>query len=150
MRRSIRRSIATTVLAAAFAASRLKSSDHRDDDVLIGEARSGAVRVELGSAVGEVKLTEAASPGRPIVVLDAGHGGRDPGAKGVSGSTSEKELTLALARGDECQFELRVRGDEPDQLRSDVTPRADDSNPVSHTAAAFPEDCASPLATRQR
>lgn len=99
---------AVALAAAAFAASRLKSSDHRDDDVLIGEARSGAVRVELGSAVGEVKLTEAASPGRPIVVLDAGHGGRDPGAKGVSGATSEKELTLALAR--ELRAELAERG----------------------------------------
>ena len=99
---------AVALAAAAFAASRLKSSDHRNDDVLIGEARSGAVRVELGSAVGEVKLTEAASPGRPIVVLDAGHGGRDPGAKGISGATSEKELTLALAR--ELRAELAERG----------------------------------------
>ncbi len=76
--------------------------------MLIGEARSGTVTVELGSAVGEIELTEAASPGRPIVVLDAGHGGRDPGAKGVSGSTTEKELTLALAR--ELRAELAERG----------------------------------------
>ena len=99
---------AVALAAAALAASQLKSSEDRNDEVLIGEARSGAVRVELGSAVGEVKLTEAASPGRPIVVLDAGHGGRDPGAKGVSGSTSEKDLTLALAR--ELRSELAERG----------------------------------------
>jgi N-acetylmuramoyl-L-alanine amidase len=36
--------------------------------------------------------------GRPIVVIDAGHGGRDPGATSVSGEVSEKQLTLALAR----------------------------------------------------
>lgn len=36
--------------------------------------------------------------GRPIVVIDAGHGGRDPGARSVSGEVSEKDLTLALAR----------------------------------------------------
>ena len=36
--------------------------------------------------------------GRPIVVIDAGHGGRDPGATGVSGEIKEKDLTLALAR----------------------------------------------------
>src|SRR5690349_10745949 len=36
--------------------------------------------------------------GRPIVVLDPGHGGRDPGATGVSGQVREKELTLALAQ----------------------------------------------------
>lgn len=95
--------------AAAFAASHRKSSvDDETGQVLIGEARSGTVTVELGSAVGEIELTEAASPGRPIVVLDAGHGGRDPGAKGVSGSTTEKDLTLVLAR--ELRDELAVRG----------------------------------------
>ena len=95
--------------AAAFAAShRNSSSEDEKGQVLIGEARSGTVRVELGSAVGEIELTEAASPGRPIVVLDAGHGGRDPGAKGVSGSTTEKDLTLALAR--ELRDELAERG----------------------------------------
>ena len=99
---------AVALAAAALAASQLKSSEDRNEEVLIGEARPGAVRLELGSAVGQVKLTEAASPGRPIVVLDAGHGGRDPGAKGVSGSTSEKELTLALAR--ELRAELARRG----------------------------------------
>ena len=99
---------AVALAAAAWAASQLKTSEDRNDEVLIGEARSGAVRVELGSAVGEIKLTEAASPGRPIVVLDAGHGGRDPGAKGASGSTNEKELTLALAR--ELRAELAERG----------------------------------------
>ena len=99
---------AVALAAAALAASQFNSSEARNDEVLLGEARSGAIRVELGSPVGEVKLTEAASPGRPIVVLDAGHGGRDPGAKGVSGSTSEKELTLALAR--ELRTELAERG----------------------------------------
>ncbi|MGN7998093.1 N-acetylmuramoyl-L-alanine amidase family protein [Sphingomonas sp. 22176] len=36
-------------------------------------------------------------PGLPLVVLDPGHGGRDPGAPGVDGIT-EKALTLAAAR----------------------------------------------------
>lgn len=36
--------------------------------------------------------------GRPIVVIDAGHGGRDPGATSVSGEAREKDLTLAFAR----------------------------------------------------
>lgn len=35
--------------------------------------------------------------GRPIVVIDAGHGGRDPGATSVSGDIQEKQLTLSLA-----------------------------------------------------
>ena len=63
--------------AAAFAASHRKSSSEDEKgQVLIGEARSGTIRVELGSAVGEIELTEAASPGRPIVVLDAGQDDR--------------------------------------------------------------------------
>src|SRR5689334_3722856 len=38
------------------------------------------------------------APGRPIVVIDPGHGGRDPGATSVSGEVREKALTLALAQ----------------------------------------------------
>lgn len=41
----------------------------------------------------------AEARGRPIVVIDAGHGGRDPGATSVSGQASEKDLALALALG---------------------------------------------------
>ena len=40
---------------------------------------------------------EAAPPGRRLVVIDAGHGGRDPGAQGPSG-TREKDINLSLAR----------------------------------------------------
>jgi N-acetylmuramoyl-L-alanine amidase len=49
--------------------------------------------------------------GRPIVVIDAGHGGRDPGATSVSGQVREKELTLALAQAvrDELVKRGRVR-----------------------------------------
>ena len=49
--------------------------------------------------------------GRPIVVIDAGHGGRDPGATSVSGEVREKDLTLALAQAlrDELVRRGRVR-----------------------------------------
>src|SRR5438270_448499 len=49
--------------------------------------------------------------GRPIVVIDAGHGGRDPGATSVSGQVHEKDLTLVLARSlrDELVKRGRVR-----------------------------------------
>jgi N-acetylmuramoyl-L-alanine amidase len=49
--------------------------------------------------------------GRPIVVIDAGHGGRDPGATSVSGQVREKELTLVLAQAlrDELVKRGRVR-----------------------------------------
>jgi N-acetylmuramoyl-L-alanine amidase len=46
--------------------------------------------------------------GRPIVVIDAGHGGRDPGARSASGEVAEKDLTLALAQ--ELRDQLVKRG----------------------------------------
>jgi N-acetylmuramoyl-L-alanine amidase len=42
-------------------------------------------------------------PGRPLVVIDPGHGGRDGGAPGASGRNQEKDVTLLIAR------ELRAR-----------------------------------------
>ena len=42
-----------------------------------------------------------------VVVVDAGHGGRDPGALGVGG-VREKDITLALAKA--LQRSLRARG----------------------------------------
>ena len=105
-------SIAGIALAAAAlgATDRGKPSveEERDGRALMGEARFGQVTVELGSAVGEVKVTQASSPGRPIVLIDPGHGGRDPGATGVSGNSREKDLTLAFAR--ELRATLAQRG----------------------------------------
>jgi N-acetylmuramoyl-L-alanine amidase len=95
--------------AAAFGAGHRNKPEVADEDVaLVGEGRSATVRVELGAAVGDIKLTKASVPGRPIVVIDPGHGGRDPGATGVSGSTTEKDLALTLAR--ELRDELADRG----------------------------------------
>jgi N-acetylmuramoyl-L-alanine amidase len=68
---------------------------------LVLAPRSGAAQASL-----TVNLPPAASDrvygapearGRPIIVIDAGHGGRDPGATSVSGEVREKDLTLALA-----------------------------------------------------
>ena len=112
-------SIAGVVLAAAALGATDRAVpapvEEQDSRALMGEARSRQVTVELGSAVGEVKVTEAISPGRPIVVIDPGHGGRDPGATGVSGNSTEKDLTLALAR------ELRARLAERGRVRVALT-----------------------------
>lgn len=43
-------------------------------------------------------LPEIAGPeGRPLVVIDAGHGGHDPGALSPNGAVQEKDLTLKVA-----------------------------------------------------
>ena len=73
----------------------------RQDDrgfAIAGEARQGGLTLALPEAIADVRVREARQPGRPIVLIDPGHGGKDPGAAGVSGSTQEKGLTLAMAR----------------------------------------------------
>ncbi|MFV2006182.1 MAG: N-acetylmuramoyl-L-alanine amidase [Longimicrobiales bacterium] len=72
----------------------------------------GVARPASEAAVDAVRLearpVETAPPSRPLVVIDPGHGGRDPGTIGSSGR-SEKDIALriglALAR------ELRRDGD---------------------------------------
>lgn len=73
-----------------------------------GEARQGGLSLALSPAVAEVRVTEARVPGRPLVVIDPGHGGRDPGAPGASGRSVEKDVTLLIAR--ELREELARRG----------------------------------------
>ncbi|WP_253189127.1 N-acetylmuramoyl-L-alanine amidase [Brevundimonas sp. LM2] len=46
---------------------------------------------------------------RPLVVIDAGHGGRDPGAMGAQRSESQVTLAAALALRDELQRTGRYR-----------------------------------------
>ena len=57
------------------------------------------------------RIYGARSPDRPLVVLDAGHGGRDPGATSPYGGRREKDVTLALALAirDELAASARVR-----------------------------------------
>jgi N-acetylmuramoyl-L-alanine amidase len=42
-------------------------------------------------------ITAARTANAPLVVIDAGHGGRDPGATSVLGGVAESRVTLALA-----------------------------------------------------
>jgi N-acetylmuramoyl-L-alanine amidase len=73
--------------------------------LLVGAARGGAadpqqasLSVALPAAASDHIYAAPGAAGRPLVVLDAGHGGSDPGATSVSKQVSEKQLTLALAR----------------------------------------------------
>ena len=86
---------------------------------LVGEAREQALTLDLPRAVADVPVSSARVPGRPIVVIDPGHGGTDPGAISVSGNAQEKALTLALST------ELRAALVERGRVRVAMT-RADD------------------------
>ena len=100
---------ALAVAAIALLVFTMPTGPGKDrDGALIGEARRGGLTVALRDAVGDVKVIEAKAPGRPIVLIDPGHGGTDPGAPGVSGQITEKQLTLVFAR--ELRDVLAERG----------------------------------------
>ncbi len=68
-------------------------------------APSSVIRVALPSTRGEVGLPKIQGPAdasRPLVVIDAGHGGHDPGASGQRG---EKEKALIAYLRDEMPFD---------------------------------------------
>jgi N-acetylmuramoyl-L-alanine amidase len=64
----------------------------------VGSDEPSSVTVTLPSPAAGVKIVEARTPGRPLVLIDPGHGGRDPGATAVSGDLHEKDLALQLGR----------------------------------------------------
>ena len=78
-----------------------------------GEAASdgGVLVVPLDPPLPAPPLPGVTGPsGAPLVVIDAGHGGHDPGARAESGE-AEKDLTLAVARAirDALAHDGRVR-----------------------------------------
>lgn len=81
--------------------------------------RNYVVRIELPEAGRPVGLPPVEGPGdpnRPLVVIDAGHGGHDPGA--VGGGFDEKTLTLGLAQALRDEL-LRAGGIRVAMTRSD-------------------------------
>jgi N-acetylmuramoyl-L-alanine amidase len=60
-----------------------------------------------------------------VVVVDAGHGGEDPGARGRRG-TREKDVTLAIAR------KLKARSDQEPNMRVVLTRDGDYFIPLHH------------------
>jgi len=89
--------------------------------VLVGALPMGpsvqaqSLTVALPPAASDRIYASPSARGRPIVVLDPGHGGRDPGARGVISAVAEKDLTLLLAR------ELRDRLVERGRVRVAMT-----------------------------
>lgn len=76
--------------------------------------RRYSVTVPIGKPKPAVPLPRIEGPADdrlPLVVLDAGHGGHDPGAISPHNGRSEKDVTLAIARAirDELVASRRVR-----------------------------------------
>jgi len=55
-------------------------------------------KAKAGPAAPLPAIYGSRDPSRPLVVLDAGHGGHDPGATSPFGGRQEKDVTLAIAR----------------------------------------------------
>jgi N-acetylmuramoyl-L-alanine amidase len=77
------------LIALVTAATSPSPPGERDDGVPIAVADRSSAGAGLPRIVGD--------PARPLVVLDAGHGGHDPGAISPFGARREKDVTLAIA-----------------------------------------------------
>jgi N-acetylmuramoyl-L-alanine amidase len=111
--------VAAAAFLFALGASRSGAAAAGERAASLGEARQASLTVDVPAAVTDRIYAGPAARGRPIVVIDAGHGGRDPGATSASGDLTEKQLTLALAR------DLRDRLVERGRVRVAMT-RDDD------------------------
>lgn len=93
------------------------------DYVLRFPVEEGAIPLDLP------EISGPADEGLPLVVIDAGHGGRDPGAIGEDAEglkVQEKDITLALARA--LRTELLRTG----RIRVALTRDDDRILPLSH------------------
>lgn len=83
--------VPVAVFGAMVAADRAFGTDGRGFDYVV---RVDLPPVETLAALPRIEGPLDAT--RPLVVIDAGHGGKDPGA--ISDGVREKDLTLAMAR----------------------------------------------------
>lgn len=99
--------IAGGVVMAAGACALVFAIAGRSSDA----AAQTSLTIALPPAAHDRIYASPVAKGRPIIVIDAGHGGKDPGATSVSGQVHEKDLTLALAQAlrDELVKRGRVR-----------------------------------------
>ena len=103
----------TWLLALISALLGLAQPDAADD---AAPADPGSITIALdgrakASGPATPRVSAARGANRPLVVLDAGHGGRDPGATSPLDGRREKDVTLAIARAirDELAASGRVR-----------------------------------------
>ena len=87
---------ASAAAGTATAASETSVAQSVSADAMASTPSAAAQRVAAVSA--PVKSDRDAMPGRDLIIaIDAGHGGKDPGARGPAGSR-EKDVVLAIAR----------------------------------------------------
>lgn len=82
------------------------ASEPAPGEVTVALGRSGA-----GARPGDPPILGSKNPARPLVVIDAGHGGRDGGATSAYDGRPEKDIVLEIARAvrDELVRSNRVR-----------------------------------------
>ena len=107
--------------AAQFAAVAPGPLPQQDRPAPPSASREAAAAVP-GAALSRA-LPGARTPGRPVVVIDPGHGGQDPGAIGAAG-TFEKTITLAVSR------EVRRALEQTGRYRVHLTRDGDDFLPL--------------------
>jgi N-acetylmuramoyl-L-alanine amidase len=108
MNRTAKRSaMAGVAVSMAVVAAIVLGAGRRHSDA----SAQDSLTVNLLPAASDRIYASPMARGRPIVVIDAGHGGRDPGATSVSGQVRERQLTLVLAQSlrDELVKRGRVR-----------------------------------------
>ena len=100
------------ILAILLAFSGVLLPDYRDAG---GDGEGVTIDLPFAQAQGDggalPRIYGSRRGDRPLVVLDAGHGGKDPGARSPFGGRQEKDVTLAIARAirDELARSGRVR-----------------------------------------
>jgi N-acetylmuramoyl-L-alanine amidase len=100
--------------------------------LLPGRMRSTLAAAPAGRSVPAVPAPQGKRPPAPLVMLDPGHGGKDPGAIGISG-TYEKQVSLAAA------FELRQKLEAEGRYRVALTRTRDAFIPLDDRVARAQE-----------